>query len=462
MYNVLLVDDEPNVLKSLQLSIPWQELGLVPAATASSAAQALQLMDEAPIDIVISDICMPDMDGLTLCRSLLQKDSRLQVIIISGFAEFEYAKQAIALGVKGYCLKPIDAKELCSYLRSAVFALQKSDNAAQEDFIDSIYIQDEPSIAAFLSQHGLSSEHFYMAVSTGMEQPVLSLSSEATVKLGTKNYLYLSSAPYSQTGFAPSEFTNDLWGIGYSHEPCSAGGFAAMFNHCLICSYQYFITGKSGFFTSCSDSAARELIKELSHYLHQNNQSKFIELLQSILSQGKKHYFNVTSAYLLYNSVLSAPELSTYEDDLTFYSFEPMVSKYGTFQEMLKTLISLLQEHPQEILPNASFSSSILQILAYLNENYAKDISLQSLSDEIHLSKNYISQLFKKETGFSYSGYLEELRIRKSKELLQNSDLPISKICEATGFNDYFYFIKVFKKAVGCTPNQYRTQLLSY
>lgn len=462
MYNVLLVDDEPNVLKSLQLSLPWQELGLVPVATASSAAQALQLLQSQKIDIVISDICMPDMDGLSLCRQLLQNDSHLQVIIISGFAEFSYAQQAIALGVKGYCLKPIDVNELSASLRSAVLALQKLDNTGQEDFIDSIYTKDERSIADFLSRHNICSDQFYMAISTGTETPFLSESSSATVKLGTNTYLYLSSAPYSDIRLAPPDSSHALWGVGYAIQPCSTASFATAFNHCVICSYQYFITGQSGVYTSFSDIAGKELIKELTYYLHQNNSAKFLELLQSILTRKKSNFFSVTSAYLLYNSVLATPELRDYADDMTFYSFEPMVTKYGTFHNMLKTLIALLHEHPQEDAANPASSSAILQILSYLNTNYAKDISLQSLSDEIHLSKNYISHLFKKETGFSYSGYLEELRIRKSKELLRNSDLPIAKICESTGFNDYFYFIKVFKKVVGCTPNQYRTDSLSF
>lgn len=461
MYNVLLVDDEPNVLKSLQLSIPWQELDLVPTATASNADQALQVLQNTKIDIVISDICMPDMDGLSLCRQLLQNDSHLQIIIISGFAEFAYAKQAIALGVKGYCLKPIDVEELSACLRSSILALQKMDNTRQEDFIDSIYTKDEHSILDFLSQHGICSDHCYMAISTGVEKPFLSDVSAATVKLGTHTYLYLSSKSYSDVQLVPPANGSSLWGVGYATHPCNTAGFSALFNHCLVCSYQYFITGKSGVYTTFSDTAGKELIKELAYHLHQKDSARFTELLQSILTRRKSNFFSVTSAYLLYNSVLSTPELSDYADDMAFYSFEPMVTKYGTFQNMLKTLIALLHEHPQEDPANAASSSAILQILSYLNANYAKDISLQSLSDEIHLSKNYISHLFKKETGFSYSGYLEELRIRKSKELLRNSDLPIAKICEATGFNDYFYFIKVFKKVVGCTPNQYRTDALS-
>ena len=96
-----------------------------------------------------------------------------------------------------------------------------------------------------------------------------------------------------------------------------------------------------------------------------------------------------------------------------------------------------------------------MNIIKYLNENYEKDISLTKLAEVFHLNASYISYLIKLETGLTYSQYLTELRIGKAKELLKTTNLSLTEICEAVGFNDYFYFIKKFKKVVGVTPGHY-------
>ena len=80
---------------------------------------------------------------------------------------------------------------------------------------------------------------------------------------------------------------------------------------------------------------------------------------------------------------------------------------------------------------------------------------LKRVSEELHLNASYISQLIKNETGLNYTQYITELRIEKAKELLTNTKLSLAEISEAVGFNDYFYFIKKFKREVGVTPGKF-------
>ena len=82
-------------------------------------------------------------------------------------------------------------------------------------------------------------------------------------------------------------------------------------------------------------------------------------------------------------------------------------------------------------------------------------MSLKKIAEQFHLNPSYISQLIRSETGLTYTQYLTELRITKAKELLRTSSLTLAEISEAVGFNDYFYFIKKFKKEVGVTPGKY-------
>lgn len=456
MYRVLLVDDEENAIKSLQLSVPWAQLNLTVSATAQSAQEAFSLLHRLQIDIIVTDICMPDIDGLSLCAQLLAEDARLQVIVVSGFAEFAYAKKCIDMGVKGYCLKPIETSEMMMCLNQSILALDRIENVLQEDFVNSLEMQDTPAMCHYLQTHGLSAEHYFTAVSIGSPTAFMLTQNVVSVRLGKTIFAYFCDAPIR---FSTEEIFSDsdiIYGIGMCENACSCSGFKNNVSHCMICAYQFFITGTSGIWNNVPDYFGKKIVTELTSYLHHNNMEQFIELLQSIAVRNRNQMFNVNSAYSLYNTVLALPEMEEYSGDLSFYSFGQLVAEYGTFRNMLKKLIMMLSESGGTQDTSSASPAVILTVLQYINANYAKDISLQTMADEIHLNRNYIGQLFKREIGYSYSKYLTELRVQKAKEMLLRSDLQIADVCDATGFNDYFYFIKVFKKETGCTPSQFR------
>ncbi len=111
MYHVLLVDDETYVVDSLASTVPWQELGVEEIHKSYSAAEALQVLERQSIDIVMTDIRMPEMDGLELIQHIRIRHPNIKIVIVSGHADFEYAKQALANQVDDYLLKPVRDEE---------------------------------------------------------------------------------------------------------------------------------------------------------------------------------------------------------------------------------------------------------------------------------------------------------------------------------------------------------------
>ena len=107
MFRVLIADDESSVVQSMLFSMPWEELDMEVAGTASDGTAAMEIAKKEHIDIAILDIRMPGINGLELCERLRQMDEHIQLIISSGYAEFAYAEKAIQYGVVGYCLKPL-------------------------------------------------------------------------------------------------------------------------------------------------------------------------------------------------------------------------------------------------------------------------------------------------------------------------------------------------------------------
>lgn len=112
LYNVLLVDDEADVLIAMKKKIDWEALGFCVAGTAENGQEALEMTDQLHIDVVMTDIKMPYMDGLTLCRKLKENYRNMKVVIYSGFDDFEFAREAVHLEAEEYLLKPISAGDI--------------------------------------------------------------------------------------------------------------------------------------------------------------------------------------------------------------------------------------------------------------------------------------------------------------------------------------------------------------
>ncbi|MGO4540517.1 response regulator transcription factor [Paenibacillus sp. 2TAB19] len=109
---VLLVDDEAHITRNLEKVIPWEMLGLTVAGVAKNGVEALELMEQGPIDLLLCDIRMPVMDGLELVRHIREKEIACDIIMLSGYQDFTYTRTAIQYGVNDYMLKPIPYDEL--------------------------------------------------------------------------------------------------------------------------------------------------------------------------------------------------------------------------------------------------------------------------------------------------------------------------------------------------------------
>ena len=108
MYKILIVDDEIMIRSGLSKIIRWNEIGFELVGAVGSAGEALKMIAQIPVDAILTDINMPDMTGLELIRRVRKELPRVKAVIISGYSEFEYAREAIELKVENYILKPLD------------------------------------------------------------------------------------------------------------------------------------------------------------------------------------------------------------------------------------------------------------------------------------------------------------------------------------------------------------------
>lgn len=130
---VLLVDDEAHITRNLEKVIPWEMLGLTIAGTAKNGAEALELMERVPVQLVLCDIRMPVMDGLELVRHIREKGWACDIIMLSGYQDFAYTRAAIQFGVNDYVLKPIPYDELTGVIARVMAGQRNKRKQEQEE-----------------------------------------------------------------------------------------------------------------------------------------------------------------------------------------------------------------------------------------------------------------------------------------------------------------------------------------
>ena len=132
-YKVLLVDDEEEVRNAIEQRINWEELGFEVIGKAQNGVKAMEIAEKLQPDVVITDIKMPYMNGLELARNLKEENPGVRILILTGFDEFEYAKEAVHLEIEEYILKPINANELFECLKRLKNVLDKEREEKSEE-----------------------------------------------------------------------------------------------------------------------------------------------------------------------------------------------------------------------------------------------------------------------------------------------------------------------------------------
>ena len=136
MYKVLIVDDEPVIVEGLRKIVDWEKYNCVVVGTASSGKEGLEMTEKYQPDILFTDIRMPGMDGLTMIAALRSEHRNMQIVILTGYRDFEYARTALNLGVFRYLVKPSKMKELDEAMESLTERLDKIGRSKEADEVD--------------------------------------------------------------------------------------------------------------------------------------------------------------------------------------------------------------------------------------------------------------------------------------------------------------------------------------
>lgn len=487
---LFLVEDEVMALQSLQRKIEDLDGDWEIAGTASGGTEALEKIPAAAPHMVLTDIRMPDMDGITLIERLREQKIRASCIIISGYQEFEYAKQAMRLGVQDYLLKPVDPAELDRSLqrcRDTILLRRSQENAGA--FPNIPFRPGEAYYAAYIIVgNALSgqahSHHPQIPYFSGIQAEKIIAPSLENVQIYSVDGFYsneaalllhgkdLSSEIQSRLESAAGALlsrTNQYITIFYRKVE-DPGHLESAIRACRRGAQKRMLFGENVVtcHTHHPDAPDRKLgdrAKLLILLLRQNQTRDLQRQVDKMLQEwraAKRSAADITAdlVFLLDSVKHALPDRQNFDFDSVFF-IENLICFADGWDGLSRDFCTLLWECFQAEPEDRTLSGEelVAQIENYFQANVSENITLQDLADEMGFSKVYMCRVFKKLKNTTPIDYFTHLKIQRAQQMIQSfPSMPLREISEALGFSDMYYFSKVFKRLTGVSPSELRNK----
>jgi two-component system response regulator YesN len=492
---LLIVDDEPIIRSGIRGLIEWEKYGYEICGEAEDGPSAVEAILDLKPDLVLLDLHLPGFSGLETIKELRKTISQegggggvtTHFLIISGYAEFEYAKEAINLDVDGYIEKPIDENILVERITSIAkkTIMKDPEELRQIQFLkimEGIYKEEISSLFSFYGGYVqaafVSVENTQIpALRDFFQKDICHIfpykefmvflfedKPEAAVKRLLEDLIgYLEK--YG------AECTVTLGGRHREESSCPGSGIQKTCREAEeLVEDTFFYREKK--YLSLQDiqnknSAAADLdydeeIKKLCSYIQVIDN----KMIRSFFNELKDVFFH--SGKTPFTIRQECMELMIEVRGEMIKKFPALKEKLGTGRETLDAImkqrylgmiIDTMTEACQHIsgcLPLLSADSSFQRIISYVNNNYNEDLRLETLGQLFYYNCAYLGKRFKEYTGMNFHTYLDKLRIDAAKKLLQDTDMKVYEVSAAVGYANSDYFYSKFKKYTGESPLVFR------
>ncbi|MFC4598339.1 response regulator [Cohnella hongkongensis] len=537
MWKVVIIDDDPRVLQGMKNSIPWRELGAEWVGESTDGEQGLELIRRAQPHIVLTDIYMPVMNGIEMIERLRSERYEGKIVILSGYSDFQHARQALRLNVDDYLSKPVTLQTIRGVLGKVISRLEEDRlRMAEKKRLEDQLVLYEPFVM----------KEWIKSVLTGTTTPELALLKEADalrakwekqmhIVLGLQ--LFRSDRrPLTAAGDSEAEAVQLVQALN-----------AAWFESRLDCEFVELHSHHKAvivhFDREVSAEEAMRAVRETGErmirsaadfpeYSVRIGAGSLRQDWQEIADSAEEAFFAIAADYSLpsndsrmveYPAVASRPTaaagarksighikfcqqiceglqrsqleqvrtaIHAYRAKLGDIALTPSdvmmlgteiwailaysLHDVGIFLDELfpeldlkQQLISVttsdqlmdwLAQKAEQICKsqqgdeNLKHKQAVDFMIRYIHEHYAENITIQSLSNELYISRYYLGQIFKKATGDSFNHYLTKVRIAKARAMILEGKLLIYEIAEKVGFKNVPYFSTLFKKHTGLNP----------
>lgn len=495
---ILLVDDEPGALRFLKHAIESRCRGWQVVALAENGRQAIQAIPTHMPDMVLTDIRMPVIDGIQLAGHIREHWPDIRTAFISGYEDFQAAREAIRYGVSDYLLKPVVPDQLVEMLTDAHTELLEQKSRQATALLSSALAGDTPDegqlarcfhtdrfqVAAVRS--GPLPSRYSARLPTGLQEsagnpggPVEGCWTVAG-RDEWERLLFCAAGEDAQplTDLAQrlgETLPEGTLTVAVQEEPFAlreAGDVAAALlralDHSLVLGEEHLLR-PAGTPPRPETSAPvdSELEQQVVHMCTGCCRTKELrELLGGLFDTWQAEHRPLHYVLRDVDRLLTAITrgLSTRRNRLPDHAqqLDSAMMLSASMEELHRrvwdiVLATLRAAEKQDAAPGSE--SFFEGVKAYIEQNLGDSISLQSLCAAMGISQTYMSRIFRKHTGDSFSEYLTRQRIERAKTLMEERpDLPLKAVAELVGYKDPFYFSKVFRALEGVPPSHFEAR----
>lgn len=531
MYRVLIADDEGIMREALKNIIEKNFGNECDLAFAKTGRAVVELAESFRPDIVFMDIQMPGINGIQAIREIRKFSGSIKFFIITAYDTFDYAREAINLGVLDYLTKPVKRALVVGALERAMKEIdeerkKRSDNLkiqekletvipiVENGFVNSLILQEDHSsdlsyyrslldlrqeyAYVMLIQFGQPDDHGILTTPVGMSARAQNIYPE--LRAVCKEFFPCIVGPimtnrmvlcipceedtleYKERIRIIEQTRNMLRKLGRRFEARFRAGIGKTYRiEELRLSYSEAYRALSLSTSSVAHvddlavrgeyagnypgDAERKLFNQVARGdwegARQTANQFFDWMIRNYYDDREDIQLKVLEfAILAERDAFFEGRIDTYDfrsrrdylSDVLSCPDYPSLRKW--FLEKLEAVCRNNRNHRGE-----QSDSVVSRAKAYIDENFAKDLSLDDVSRIVDISPYYFSKLFKEKSGENFIEYLTRVRIRHAKELLKNPELSIKEICLMSGYSDPNYFSRIFKKQEDVTPSEYREKL---
>lgn len=447
---ILVVDDEMMVRIGMQSLLNLPEQGIELVGCADNGKIALGMIREKKPDIVITDLKMPEMDGLELIREIRRRRLPIGIIVLSSYDEFDLVKQAMKLGADEYLLKLQLSQE--NMLAAVWETWEKLEKNRKDE----------------LGEAGGSVEH------RQSKRSVKTLLSDLLAEIDeipdTEQFPLIEDGQmrfrYSVCIWMYCAFSGEEDSMVYEMvESISEDIFKEQFTaYCFkVENCEYILTVFSdvqdpdSLLVSIRGNCCRCInmifdLLNVSTSMCIGSIETSAGTLKVSLKNASKVYYKVFLKQSLLKNSKSVLDYQSEKAKLTaIRDGEPPADAGG--YAGLERQFQYIQSDPQAF---NSFPQPIKIAVEFLRQNYHEDITLQQTAEKAGFNPSYFSTLFSSSTGITFTDFFTKLRLNRAKELLKTTNMKIYEIAEAIGYRNSYYFSRIFRKFEGVTPFEYR------
>lgn len=521
MYRLLIADDEHLERKGLELIIERILPNTFQFMQAENGRMAIQITEEFHPDIVMMDIKMPGINGLDALREIRMLHPQVKMILLTAYDHFSYAKEAISIGVKDYLLKPAKRDQLLEILQKQIKEIENEKSKRREELVTreklsqfvplaenefSIMLMlnhvqevDLLRLAAFLDFEVEQGNTIVItfAGSDGEEHQLFNLEKRnihETVKGKLKEQAKCIAGPIIGSQMAVFFASSSDQTIYYQR--VEAIQLARKLN--------YFIKQKFGLNTLIGIGSVYPGVEGLRRSYHEatlaaSDSNATIPIRHFGDMQWKPHW----DGFSLHDEKELLDAIKMVDESLAMQRFDKMfdqlldqtgrnvaeclhslsglfsiiarhllrsgypmegLSKFAGVQQVehlretavfrIRQAIEILKQEKEKRTYNV-----LDRVKEFIQDHYQDKISIEQVAEHVNLSPYYLSKLFRLEMGENFIDYLTGLRVEKAKQLMADSALSMKEICYLAGYRDPNYFSRVFKKATGRSPSEYRSKI---